>query len=118
MNNLYETMEATLCEMQGLRDELAEAREQLRLTQAEIEEQARLLGMGGEREARLITERDEARGVVLKYREAASELIRLLEIEEESDSGTSFKPNRINSCRIMDTMQMNQCLKTLKGLSQ
>ena len=60
----------------------------------------------------------EIEGVGLKYREAASELIRLLEIEEESDSGSPFKPNRINSCRIMDAMQMNQCLQTLKRLSQ
>ena len=78
---------------------------------AECLKQCELLAVSGDREEKL-------RGEILKYREAASNLIRLLEIEEESDSGTSFKPNRINSCRIMDAMQMNQCLQTLKGLSQ
>lgn len=79
--------------------------------QRECLKQCELLAVSGDREEKL---RDE----ISKYREAAAELIRLLEIEEESDSGSPFKPNRINSCRIMDAMQMNQCLQTLKRLSQ
>jgi len=54
----------------------------------------------------------------LEYQNAVRELIRLLEIEEESDSGTVFRPNKISSCRVMDGMQMNQCLKTLKELAE
>jgi hypothetical protein len=53
----------------------------------------------------------------VEYRDAVHELIRLLEIEEESDSGTVFRPNKISSCRVMDGMQMNQCLKKLKELA-
>jgi hypothetical protein len=53
----------------------------------------------------------------VEYRDTVRELIRLLEIEEESDSGTAFHPNRISSCRVMDGMQINQCLKKLKELA-
>jgi hypothetical protein len=53
----------------------------------------------------------------VEYRDTVRELIRLLEIEEESDSGTVFRPNKISSCRVMDGMQMNQCLKKLKELA-
>lgn len=54
---------------------------------------------------------------LLTLQRVAGDLIRLLEIEEESDSGRAFKPNRITSCRAIDGMQINQCLKTLKELS-
>jgi hypothetical protein len=60
----------------------------------------------------------EAEKVVRNYRDNVRELIRLLEIEEESDSGSVFRPNHISSCRVMDGMQMNQCLKALKELAQ
>jgi hypothetical protein len=53
----------------------------------------------------------------VEYRDAVRELIRLLEIEEESDSGSTFHPNKVSSCRVMDGMQINQCLKKLKELS-
>ncbi len=53
----------------------------------------------------------------VEYRDTVRELIRLLDIEEESDSGTAFHPNRIRSCRVMDGMQMNQCLQKLKELA-
>ena len=53
----------------------------------------------------------------VEYRDAARELIRLLEIEEESDSGSMFHPNRISSCRAVDGMQINQCIKKLKELA-
>jgi hypothetical protein len=67
--------------------------------------------------AELEDQRDAARAEIEHFRVATRELIRLLEIEEESDSGTPFKPNRISSCRVMDGMQMNQCLKKLKELA-
>jgi hypothetical protein len=52
-----------------------------------------------------------------QFRTATTELIRLLEIEEESDDGNRFHPNRISSCRVIDGMQINQCLKKLKELA-
>jgi hypothetical protein len=58
-----------------------------------------------------IQERDE-----LRY--TARKLIGLLEIEEESDGGNVFYPNRISSCRVMDGARISQCLKKLKKLSQ
>jgi hypothetical protein len=114
--------------------------------QAECEEQARLLGKSAEREDILRTKAEQQKMEILKYtavledirnghegtcyacelvgemnqqyRDTVRELIRLLEIEEESDSGTPFHPNRISSCRVMDGMKINQCLKTLKELAE
>ena len=114
--------------------------------QAECEEQARLLGKSAEREDILRTKAEQQKKEILKYtavlediragyqgtcyacepaaelnveyRDAARELIRLLEIEEASDSGAVFHPNKISSCRIMDGMKINQCLQTLKKLSE
>lgn len=54
----------------------------------------------------------------VEYRDTIRELIRLLEIEEESDMGNVFRPNVVRSCRVMDGMQINQCLKKLKELSE
>jgi hypothetical protein len=51
------------------------------------------------------------------YQSHVKELIRLLEIEEESDSGRAFRPNYVSSCRVMDGMKINQCLKALKNLA-
>jgi len=126
-------------------DALAELEDQRDAAQAECEEQARLLGKSAEREDVLGTKAEQQKQEILKYtkvlediragyqgtcyacepaaelnleyRDAVRELIRLLEIEEESDSGTVFRPNKISSCRVMDGMQMNQCLKTLKELA-
>ena len=107
--------------------------------QKENMEQALLLGKGGEREAALLAKLETAELEIRriregyqgtcyacecvgelnqKYRDLVLELIRLLEIEEESDSGSVFRPNKISSCRVMDGMQMNQCLKALKELAQ
>ena len=111
----------------------------------ELYEQCRLLGKSGEREATLLTKLEMQKKDILsmtkalediregyegtcyacetvgelnqKYRETVLELIRLLEIEEESDSGRTFKPNYVSSCRVMDGMQINQCLKALKQLA-
>jgi hypothetical protein len=112
-------------------DALAEMEDQRDAAQAECEEQARLLGMSAEREADLRSKLDRIRAgyqgtcyacelvgeMNEQYRDTVRELIRLLEIEEESDSGTVFRPNKISSCRIMDGMKINQCLKTLKELA-
>jgi chromosome segregation ATPase len=100
--------------------------------QAECLEQARLLGMSAEREADLRSTLDHIRAgyqgtcyacelvgeMNQEYRDAARELIRLLDIEEESDSGTVFHPNKISSCRVMDGARISQCLKKLKELSR
>jgi hypothetical protein len=126
-------------------DALAELEDQRDAAQAECLEQARLLGKSAEREDVLRTKAEQQKKEILKYtavlediragyegtcyacepaaelnveyRDAARELIRLLDIEEESDSGTVFRPNKISSCRVMDGMKMNQCLKKLKELS-
>lgn len=66
----------------------------------------------------LRTKLSSAKGALNEYREHVRELIRLLEIEEESDSGSVFRPNKVSSCRVMDGMQINQCLKVLKELAQ
>lgn len=113
-------------------DALAEFEDQRDAAQAECLEQAWLLGMSAEREADLRSKLESIRKgyqgtcyacepaaeLNQEYRDTVRELIRLLEIEEESDSGTVFRPNKISSCRVMDGMQMNQCLKTLKELSE
>ena len=126
-------------------DALAELEDQRDAAQAECEEQSRLLGMSAEREDILQGKAEQQKKEILKYtkvlediragyegtcyacepaaelnveyRDAARELIRLLDIEEESDSGTIFRPNKVSSCRIMDGMKINQCLKKLKELS-
>jgi hypothetical protein len=127
-------------------DALAELEDQRDAAQAECEEQARLLGKSAEREDILRTKAEQQKQEILKYtavlediragyegtcyacepaaelnveyRDAVRELIRLLEIEEESDSGTAFHPNKVSSCRVMDGMKINQCLKKLKELSE
>ncbi len=53
----------------------------------------------------------------VEYRDTVRELIRLLEIEEESDMGNVFRPNVVRSCRVVDGMQINQCLEKLKELA-
>jgi hypothetical protein len=65
-----------------------------------------------------IEREDVLRTKVEQFRVASAELIRLLGIEEESDNGNRFHPNRISSCRVLDGMQINQCLKTLRDLAE
>lgn len=113
--------------------------------QKELDEQCRLLGISAEREVSLLGKLEMQKKDILSlnkaletiregyegtcyacetvgelnqsYREHVRELIRLLEIEEESDSGRPFKPNYVSSCRVMDGMKINQCLKTLRNLA-
>jgi hypothetical protein len=42
------------------------------------------------------------------------EMIRILDIEEESDSGRSFHPTTINSCRTVDLLAMNAAISGIK----
>ena len=113
-------------------DALAELEDQRDAAQAESLEQARLLGMSAEREADLRSKLDRIRAgyegtcyacepsaeLNQEYRDTVRELIRLLEIEEESDMGNVFRPNVVRSCRVIDGMQINQCLKKLKELAE
>ena len=46
------------------------------------------------------------------------EFIRLLDIEEESDSGRRFRPNGITSCRAMDGAKMVELLREMKRLTE
>jgi hypothetical protein len=50
-------------------------------------------------------------------RDLCREFIFLLDIVEESDSGTEFKPNKISSCRALDGSRMNKILQQLKQLT-
>lgn len=45
-------------------------------------------------------------------------LFNLLDIEEESDSGRTFRPNYISSCRVQDTAEMEVLIERMKALIQ
>jgi len=51
-----------------------------------------------------------------ELKEEVKEFLRLLDIEEESDSGRRFRPNQISSCRVMDGLKLEECLKAMKRL--
>jgi len=51
-----------------------------------------------------------------KIIELVSELIALLDREEESEAGIRFKPNQIDSCRILDGIRINNILLELRRL--
>ena len=46
------------------------------------------------------------------------EFVRLLDIEEESDSGRRFRPNGITSCRAMDGAKMVELIQEMKRLTE
>jgi hypothetical protein len=46
--------------------------------------------------------------------EEVLKFIRLLEIEEESEDGRSFRPNKLSSCRAVDCQKMNDLLVSMK----
>jgi hypothetical protein len=126
---LYDATQETL-KVSMLKSQWIAVCEERDAAQAECLEQARLLGMSAEREAGLQSKLESIRKgyqgtcyacelvgeLNQEYRDAVRELIRLLEIEEESDSGSVFRPNKISSCRVMDGAQINQCLTKLKEL--
>lgn len=51
---------------------------------------------------------------MISLEELIKEFISILEIEEKSDSGKLFYPNRISSCRAMDGKRMNELLIKMK----
>ena len=48
---------------------------------------------------------------------AVRDFLAILDIEEESDSGNRFRPNYINSCRVMDGQRLGTLLARMKELS-
>ena len=84
-------------------------RAQLITMSGEIEEQARLLGISGSEVAAL-------KRPLLKLTSLWHQLLFLLEITEESDSGNEFRPNRISSCRAVDGERIQKILEEAKQL--
>lgn len=85
-----------------LETELTEARR-------EIEEQARLLGISGSEIAAL-------KRPLLRLTSLWHQLFFLLDITEESDNGTEFRPNRISSCRALDGDRIEKILTEAKQI--
>ena len=85
-----------------LETELTEARK-------EIEEQARLLGISGSEVAAL-------KRPLLRLTSLWHQLFFLLDITEESDSGNTFRPNYISSCRAVDGERIQKILEEAKQL--
>ena len=52
--------------------------------------------------------------------EVVARFFYLLDIQEESDNGIAFRPNilKINSCRVMDGLELEECLKVMRELSE
>jgi hypothetical protein len=46
------------------------------------------------------------------------DLIRILDIVEESDNGKMFRPNQISSCRVMDCVKIDDILSRLKEMTR
>jgi len=53
----------------------------------------------------------------LNLKECVKRFIKMLDKEEESDSGKRFRPNYITSCRIMDSIEMGKLLKRMEKLA-
>ena len=85
-----------------LETELTEARR-------EIEEQARLLSISGSEVAAL-------KRPLLRLTSLWHQLLFILEITEESDSGNEFRPNYISSCRAVDGDRMQKILEEAKQI--
>jgi len=77
--------------------------------EAECLEQARLLGMSANQNAKLLTE-------VNKLTTLWQQFISIMNIVEESDSGKEFRPNRIQSCRVLDAQKMSDIIEEAKQL--
>jgi hypothetical protein len=61
----------------------------------------------------MLTPRTDSEAVELWRR-----FIRLLDIEEESDSGRAFHPNKISSCRALDGAELEEILAKAKQLAK
>jgi hypothetical protein len=77
--------------------------------EAECLEQARLLGMSANQNAKLLTE-------VNKLTTLWQQFISIMNIVEESDNGKEFRPNRIQSCRVLDAQKMSDIIEEAKQL--
>jgi hypothetical protein len=77
--------------------------------EAECLEQARLLGISGSEVAAL-------KRPLLRLTSLWHQLLFLLEITEESDSGNEFRPNYISSCRAVDGERIQKILEEAKQL--
>ena len=51
-----------------------------------------------------------------ELKKLVGELIKTFEIVEVSDSGVEFHPNKITSCRVMDTEKITSLIKEIKTL--
>ena len=77
--------------------------------EAECLEQARLLGISGSEVAAL-------KRPLFRLTNLWHQLFFLLDITEESDSGNTFRPNYISSCRAVDAERMEKILAEAKQL--
>ena len=53
-----------------------------------------------------------------RLKQAVRDYFALLDIQEETDDGRPFFPNRLGSCRVMDGVKMEDALKRMKELSK
>lgn len=51
---------------------------------------------------------------LITLEEMVKEFLTLLNRVEESDSGKIFRPNMINSCRVMDGIRIGELLKQME----
>ena len=58
--------------------------------------------------------KESSEGKEMTLEEAVEEFLSILSIKEESDSGKVFKPNRISSCRVMDSSRMQELLEVME----
>ena len=56
--------------------------------------------------------------VLSSLQQAVRDYFALLDIEEETDDGRRFFPNRLGSCRVMDGVKMEAALRRMKELSK
>ena len=77
--------------------------------ETQLTEKARLLGISGSEVAAL-------KRPLLRLTSLWHQLLFLLEITEESDSGNEFRPNRISSCRAVDGERIQKILEEAKQL--
>lgn len=51
----------------------------------------------------------------MDIKETIKEFLYLLSKREESDSGRTFYPNHISSCRVLDSQRLGELLKQMEG---
>jgi hypothetical protein len=50
----------------------------------------------------------------MELKDAVKEFLFILSIQEETDEGRLFKPNQINSCRVIDSQRLQQLLEVME----